>query len=216
MLRRFRVAAIALALSATACGKQQPRPQPEPGSDVRQEAHETGETWRASTRLRDTSRQRAAWVTVDEEVRFDAAGRLVFAETRARDDAGTPEVHVTFDPPAHKVVVERAGRHVEWKVPGEQPWIIAPVMSPTGEPIATPLVAWITYRAAENNDWVRLVRPLEQKSYVVPRDQYVVGTTVVVGDDAVEVDDRFVRAISLGGAPFARATHAGGFLFRGG
>lgn len=215
MFPSLRTVALVLAVAAMACGKQQ-QAQPEPGSEVRQEAHESGETWRASTKLRDNSRSRVTWVTIDEEVRLDSTGRLLYAQTHSRDDVGTPEVRVTFDASAHNVVVERGGRRVEWKVPGEQPWILAPVRSPAGDPIVTPLVAWTTYRATHNSEWVRLIRPLDQQTHVVPRDQYVVGSTVLVGDQAVEVDERFVRTITFGGASFPRANHQGAFRFRAG
>lgn len=206
---------IASLLTLTACERRQ-QARPGASSEARQQTDAEGETWHASTRLRASARSLATWATIEERVRFDAAGHLVRGETWARDDAGNPEVHVVFDRPARTVVIERAGRRVEWIVPGEEPWILAPVHGPTGEPVATPLAAWVTYRATLNHEWVRLIHPLEQRSYVVPRDQYVVGTTVIVGDQAVEVDELFARSIDFGDASFARATHDGAFRFGGG
>jgi hypothetical protein len=113
-------------------------------------------------------------------------------------------------------VVERAGRRVDWTVPGDEPWVLAPVRGPAGEEVPTPLVAWTTYRATRDAAWVRLVLPLEQKSYLVPRDQYVVERTVIVGDQAVEVDDHFVRSIKIGGVELARGALGTAFRFQGG
>lgn len=161
--------------------------------DVRVEPAPLGESWQATTR--------AAHSSIDEDVRIDPSGRLVHAVTRARDDAGA-EVRITFDPPSHTVVVEREDHRTTWTVPGDEPWILAPVRAPGGEESATPLVAWTTYRATRSTEWVRLVLPLEGKSYVVPRDQYVVDhTTVLVGDHAAEVvrDDTLASSIVIDG-----------------
>ncbi len=51
----------------------------------------------------------------------------------------------------------------------------------------------------------------------MPRDQYVVDHTVVVGEQAVEVDDQFVRSIMIGGVALARGAAIGtAFRFHGG
>jgi hypothetical protein len=128
-------------------------------------------------------------ISIAEEMRLDPSGQLVHAEIRVRDDAGYVEESFTFDPPSRTVVIERSGRRVAWSVPGDEPWILAPLTGPSGEVVPTPLVAWATYRVTANTEWVRLVLPREQRSYVVPRDQYVVDGTVIVGDHAVVVDD---------------------------
>ena len=207
-------AAVVTALFAVGCRPHDDAPQP--GSEARLETQFPGESWHADTRAPVPSGGRLAWVSIEEDVRLDPSGRLYHAETRARDDGGAPEVKVTFDPPSRTVVVERAGRRIEWTVPGDEPWILAPAKGPTGEVVPTPLVAWTTYRATRDNEWVRLVLPLEQKSYVVPRDQHVVDHTVIVGEQAVEVDSHFVRSINIGGVELARGALGSAYRFPGG
>jgi hypothetical protein len=210
------VAAAAVTILVTLGGCRPNDAAPQPGSEARLETQFPGESWHASTRAPVPSGGRLAWISIEEDVRLDPSGRLSHAVTRSRDDANLPEVKVTFDPPSRTVVVERAGRRIEWTVPGDEPWILAPVKGPAGEVVPTPLVAWTTYRATRDTEWVRLVLPLEQKSYVVPRDQYVVDRAVVVGDQAVEVDDHFVRTITIGGVELARGALGSAFRFHGG
>ncbi len=189
------VVAMTAIVATTACHAAGPRA----GSEIRHETRSTGDAWHATTRAPIRIGERTSWITIDEDVELDAAGRLIGAELRVRDDAGSPAVHVVFDPPARKVSVDRAGRHDEWTVPaGDAPWILEPVRGPDGRAIPTPLVAWTTYRAAERTEWVRLVRPLAQDSFVVPRDQHVVDETVILGDEAVDVNESFVRRMRMG------------------
>ena len=211
-LKPFAVAAV-LSTLAVGCTPRDPSPQPD--SEVRREAQFPGESWHADTRAPVPSAGRLAWISIEEKVRLDSQGRLVHAETVARDDAKSPEVKVTYDPPSHTVVVERAGRRSEWQVPGDEPWILAPARGPAGEVVPTPLVAWSTYQATRDHEWVRLVLPLEQRSFVVPRDQYVVDQTVIIGDQAVDVDELFVRSITLGGVALGRGARGKAFRFHG-
>ena len=214
-LRPLAVAAVTSLLILRTPGCKPHDASLQPGSDVRLEPQLPGESWHASTKAPVSIAGRLTWLSIEEEVRLDPEGRLVHAETRSGDDARTPEMKVTFDRPSHKVVVERAGRLLEWEVPGDEPWILAPATGPAGGVVPTPLIAWTTYRATRNSEWVRLVLPLEQKSYVVPRDQYVIDQTVIVGDQAVEVDEHFVRSISIGGVELGRALgKAPAFRFR--
>jgi hypothetical protein len=168
---RTSTAALALAVGLLACEKHASQPAPLPTDAL----HAT---------------TRAGNVTVFEEVRLDAAGHLLHADTVVRDDGGSPEVHVVADPPTHRVVVERGGRRVEITIAGDEPWILAPPNDPKGDPIATKLLAYTTYRAAQSSEWLRLVRPLDQTSYLVPRDQYVIGHTVIVGEQAIDIDEQ--------------------------
>ena len=214
LLSNLKPLVAAAILVAAGCRPQDAAPQP--NSEAHREARFSGEFWHADTRAPVLSGGRLAWISIAEDVRLDREGRLVHAETRARDDAGAPEVTVTFDPPSHTVAVERAGRRIAWSVPGDEPWILAPVHGPGGEAVPTPLVAWTTYRATRHSAWVRLVLPLEQRSYLVPRDQYVVERTVIVGVQAVEVDDQFVRSINIGGVELARGARGTAFRFQGG
>lgn len=210
------IAVVALAFAPlAACEPREAAPM-EPSADVQREAVPDGEVWRSTTRAPGTSR-RTSWVTVREEVRLDREGHLSYADTVVRDDVGSPELRVLCEPREHRVVIERGGRRLEWTVPGDEPWILASVRGPAAEPIQTPLVAWTTWRATRNSEWVRLVVPLEQRTFVVPRDQQVVDRTVVVGDTSVEVDAEFVRAIRIGGVELSRAAGGiyGAFRFHG-
>lgn len=173
-------------------------------ADVHREAVPRGEIWRATTTTRGKG-PRPSWVTIREEARLDSSGKLLGSETRIADDIGSPEVRVMTDLADRRVIVERSGRHVEWSVPDtNEPWILTPVRGPAGETIPTPLVAWTTWRATRHAEWVRLVNPLEQKTFIVPRDQYVVDQTVIVGEEPVQVDDQFVRSIAIGGVELDR------------
>lgn len=205
-------AMIASVTLATACHAASRAPQPD--SEARRESRGGGEAWHATTRAPIRQSQGMSWVTVDEDVELDATGRLTMAVLRVRDDTGSPQVHVTFDVSARRVAVERGGRHDEWCVPGDEPWILEPVRGPGGRAIPTPLVAWTTYRATRRSEWVRLVRPLAQQTLVVPRDQHVVDTTVLLGDEAVEVDDSFVRRMPIGDVELARGFGSTPFRFR--
>ncbi len=215
LLSNLKACAVAAVLTTLAVGCSPHEMSPQPGSEARLETEFPGESWHADTRAPVPSGGRLAWISIEENVRLDSQGRLVHAETRSRDDAHSPEVKVTFDPPSRTVVVERAGRRIEWQVPGDEPWVLAPAKGPAGEVVPTPLVAWSTYRATRNHAWLRLVMPLEQRSHVVPRDQYVVDQTVIVGDQAVDVDEHFVRSITIGGVELARGVRgARGAAFR--
>lgn len=202
------------ALADVACRPAEASPA-QPESEV---SFDVGtQSWHATTRAPVPSGNRLAWISIEESVRLDPTGRLVHAETRAHDQGGSPDVHVTFDVPSHSVTVEQAGKVSSWTVPGNEPWILGPVTGPQGEVVPTPLVAWTTYRATKESEWVRLVTQTPHTSYVVPRDQYVVGTTVVVGDQAIEVDEQFVRSIKIGGVELARGgAHGSAFSFHGG
>lgn len=186
---------------------------PEVGADVSREPIAAGEVWRGTTTSPGSS-GRPSRVTVREEVQLDREGRLVRADTLVRDDIGSPEVRFLLEPREHRVVVERGGRRTEWSVPGDEAWIIAPVRGPAAEPIPTPLVAWTTWRATRKSEWARLVAPLEQRSFVVPRDQHVVEQTVLVGETWAEVDEHFVRSIRLGGRELERGPGAAHNAFR--
>lgn len=178
-------------------------------SQAHREASTTGETWTSTTHARGTD-LRMPGVTIREQVRFDAKGRLAFADTHVQANNALAETHIICEPGEHRVIVERGGQRVEWIVPGDEPWILAPVRGLAGQPIATPLVAWATWRTTRDSEWVRLVSPLDQRSDVVPRDQYVVDRTVIVGDQAVEIDAQFVQSISIGGVALSRSADASG------
>ena len=202
-------------LADVACRPAEAAPQP--GSEASLDTSFTGQSWHATTRAPIPSGNRLAWISIEENVRLDPTGRLVHAETRSRDEADAPPVKVTFDAPSRTVTVNRDGKDSSWTVPGDEPWILAPITGPHGEVVPTPLVAWSTYLATKDHEMVRLVLPLEHKSYVVPRDQYVVGNTVVVGEQAIDVDEQFVRSIKIGGVELARGSSKGtGYRFHGG
>ncbi len=86
------------------------------------------------------------------------------AEPCNRPVAPLYALRITYDKPTRTVVIVGAGQPPLWHVPGDEPWIVALATGPSGEPVATPLAAWVTYRATRDAAWVRLLRPLEQRS----------------------------------------------------
>ncbi|APR75045.1 Hypothetical protein A7982_00391 [Minicystis rosea] len=144
---------------------------------------------------------------IAEDATIDAAGHLVRAEiviTRGCD--GPTEEHVTFDRARGTVISATPGGDVEWSVPRDAPWAIAPLTR--GGP--TPIAAWIGARAASDGESVRVIRADRRSSYRSPADQMVIlherGATVLLDDTVAETDTAFVHDVRAldGGAPLGR------------
>lgn len=160
------------------------------------------EAWHGATVL---YRPDGTRVAIDEEVTLDARGVLIQAEMRVHDDTSLRHVRVTLARATGEVTIEDGARRTTSHVVlGPEPWIFTPVRGPTGEAYATPLAAWVAYRATRGAAWVRLVDGVRGESFVVPRDQVAVptetGATVVLGDDGVDVDEHFVTTMRVGAA----------------
>jgi len=153
-----------------------------------------GTVWRAQTTLPLGS---GAWVTIDEEVILDDDDALVRAFTHVRGADG--ESSTWYEPRAGLVTTERGTVVTHKRVPSDERWVYGPVRAPGGEPVGTPLAAWVTYRAAAHATRLRVVDP--GGSELVPVDQLVVategGAVVLLGNDAIDVDATFVASLHV-------------------
>ena len=123
------------------------------------------------------------------------SGRLLHAEIEL------PGARFVLDPGTATVRIERVGAApMSWRVPADAPWVYRAGSGRRGL-IASPLAGWVAMRAAASATVVRVIEPERRRSYLVPIDQVVVatelGTTVVLGDDAIDADDRFVTEVRL-------------------
>ena len=138
-------------------------------------------------------------VTIDEEIVLADDGTLVRAYTSLQENG--EETRTWYEPRAELVTTTaRAGTHHEHVPRGDAPWVYGPVHTARGEAIGTPLAALAMERASQQR--TRLLRVGPAGSQLVPVDQLVVATgentsTVVLGDDAVDVDRIGVRSLHL-------------------
>lgn len=157
-----------------------------------------GISWRAHTTVLLASGP----VTVDEEIVLADDGTLVRAYTSVQENG--EETRTWFDPRAELVTTAgKAGTRHDHVAADGAPWVYGPVHAAHGEAIGTPLAALAAERASAHHP--RLLRVAATGSQLVPVDQLVVATgegtsTVLVGDDAIEVDAAGVRALHLGAA----------------
>jgi hypothetical protein len=145
----------------------------------------------------ETSVVSGAFVThVVEDADLDAGGRLVRAEIRIGAD-GAPEQHVVLDFERQAGSASTPAGLVAWPVPADAPWVYGQV----ARGVSTPIAAWITLRAAEHAAMVRVVQFDARSSYRTVPDQLAIptelGTTVVLGGDAADVDAGFVNSVRL-------------------
>lgn len=149
-----------------------------------------GTSWRAHTTVLLASGP----VTIDEEIVLADDGTLVRAYTSVQEDG--EEIRTWYEPRTALVTTTRkAGTHHEHIASDGTPWVYGPVHTAHDETIGTPLAALATRRAAQHHP--RLLRVGASGSQLVPVDQLVVGTTVILGDDALDVGDEGVRSIHL-------------------
>jgi len=140
-----------------------------------------------------------------ERAKLDATGRLLRLEATVGEPDADLETRVVLDAPSGHVQIATRTTRVEWTVPSDLPWIWAPVLTAPagGGPIATPVVARVELRAVASGSAVRLLDLGALTSHTVAADQLVIpeidaGTaTVVVADDAVQVDDGMPRSLHL-------------------
>jgi hypothetical protein len=112
---------------------------------------------------------------------------------------------VLFDPGRGSVDVTASAHHVHWDVPDDLPWIWAPLLtaSATGGAVATAVEARVIWKAAAGGQAVRLLEVGALRSQTVTAAQVLVpdsgeagvnrserraGGTVVLGDDAIDVE----------------------------
>jgi hypothetical protein len=140
-----------------------------------------------------------------ERAKLDAAGKLVHLEATVASTDGEPDARIVLDAPSGQVQIATRTMHVEWRVPNDLPWVWAPILTApaTRAPIATPVVARVELRAVGTGSPVRVIDLGALTSYAVAADQLVVrdvdavGATVVVANDAVQVEDGVPRALHL-------------------
>jgi hypothetical protein len=123
-----------------------------------------------------------------EDVALDPQGRLVQAEVTAAPSCGAePDARAHLDPSGGDPS-ERA------------PWIYTPELLP-GRAVATPVAAWVAFRAAGLSSELTLVQLEKRRAWQVPSDQIAVptelGTTVVLGNDGADVGAVFVNRVGL-------------------
>jgi len=166
---------------------------------TRETAADGQETLRGTTELGDAARF-SSRTHLSETARIDAQGRLLHAEIVAKPVAG--DVRFVLDARRGTVRIEHHGSApVEWHVPIDAPWLYAPASSAGGDLAVTPVAAWIALRAASTARVVRVLEPEHRESHLVTIDQVVVaterGTTVALGYDGVDIDQRFVTELRL-------------------
>jgi hypothetical protein len=148
-----------------------------------------------------------------EEATLDASGRLVEAEATlspmAAGHAPQDAIRVSFRPERDAIEVIAPARHLEWSVPHDLPWAWLPLLTaplPSGQgraPIATPLGARVAFRAADGGRVVRMLDLGALRAQTLTADQLVVtdgdgeGATVVLGDDAIDVENGTPRRLHL-------------------
>lgn len=143
---------------------------------------------------------------VIEDVTLDARGQLGRADVAVAGPCGGPaEPRITLDR-ARGEITTGAG---SWAVPMDAPWVYAPLDSRP-----TPISAWVTLRAASASLAVRSIEVGSRRAPLVPRDQIAIeterGTTVVVGNEGVDVDAVFVREVRARGVTLVRSSTMGG------
>lgn len=155
-----------------------------------------------------------------EEATIDESGQLVEAEatltpaaaTQAAVGAGAvaraAETHVVFHPGRRVVELTTPVMHVEWRVPDDNPWVWAPLLTVEGgRPIVTPLDARVALRAAEDGRTVRMLDLGTMEQHTLAGDQMVIpngagdgdggGASVVIGDDVIDVENGTPRRLHL-------------------
>ncbi len=147
---------------------------------------------------------------MNETATFDARGWLHHAEVVV-SKPGVPEARYTLDARRGTVHVERAGSApLDWRVPVDAPWLYAPASNGDSDLVLTPVAAWVALQASRagtatagpaGSSVVRVVEPERHNSYLMTVDQVAVpterGTTVALGYDGADVDDRFVTELRL-------------------
>ena len=144
---------------------------------------------------------------MNETATLDAHGRLHHAEVVV-SRPGVPEARYTLDAHRGTVHTERTGSPPnDWRVPVDAPWLYSPASSGDSNLVLTPVAAWVALQASKaagdspGARVVRVVEPERHNSYLMTVNQVAVpterGTTVALGYDGVDVDDRFVTELRL-------------------
>ncbi|MRG92314.1 hypothetical protein [Polyangium spumosum] len=132
---------------------------------------------------------------VIEDVTLDARGRIVRAEiTTTSSAANEPTVSLRLAPSEGLARITSGTSEASFRVPTDAPWVYTGLAA---EIPATPIAAWVAKRGAETAPWLRVISASQARSFLTPLDQVVVrtesGATVVLGRDAADTDEVFVR-----------------------
>ena len=155
---------------------------------LRQEDASNGQRLTGMTRLGDGTR---LW----EEARFDAAGKLIRAESMCSCASGANET-VVFEVETGVVETRNATGTHRWSVPNDYPWVWVPRGCSNGSRttfVTTPVSTMVAARAAKGAVR-RLIDPNRFVSHTIMSDQLIVeedasASWVVLGEDAVLVRD---------------------------
>jgi hypothetical protein len=138
-----------------------------------------------------------------ENAELDESGRLLHLDAAIGPVNRDSAVRVVLEPAKGRVEIITPSLHAVWSVPSDSPWIWVPMlMVPDGlGPIATPLVGLVMLRAANRGRPVRRLDLATLTSHLITADQLVVfegqGATVIVGDDAVDVEHGMPTTLHL-------------------
>jgi hypothetical protein len=138
-----------------------------------------------------------------EDVKLDESGRVIEATATLAATEKRGAIRVALNPGDGSVQVNTDTFRTVGTVPNDLPWVWAPLLTEpsTGAPIATPLEAYLVFRAAASARPVRLLDLGALDSHTVTADQLVVRdgdrATVILGDDAADFDGGVPRRLYL-------------------
>lgn len=214
---RRRLVAVLLSLAYTACSREAAPPPLRAPSLVHAQSYQYAGSGSSSRVTRETAAdgQETLSGTTElgagtnsatrtrsiETALIDEGGRLSHAEI-VTSRPGTGDVRFVLDAREGTVRIEHhRSAPVEWRVPVDAPWLYVPASGADGELVVTPVAAWIALRAASKARVVRVLEPEHQESNLLTIDQVVVaterGTTVALGYDGVDIDQRFITELRL-------------------
>jgi hypothetical protein len=140
---------------------------------------------------------------LEESADIDASGRLVTATAELRRGPRGAELvrSVRLDAARGRVTVRGARGESTWLVDTDYPWIYEgtfAAVAPEMESV-TAVQAWVARRASQGGSRIRAIDIGDRSSHVTIASQVLLddgaSKWVVVGDEAVEVDSDFVRAL---------------------
>jgi hypothetical protein len=142
-------------------------------------------------------------VVLDETAQIDASGRLVLATAELRSGPHAAQLvrSIRLDAAAGAVKVRDEKGERSWRVPSDQPWIYQGLFSdiaPESSDV-TAVQAWVARRAAHSAERLREVHVAGREHHLTVADQvaFADGSSewIVLGDEAIETDEGFVRTL---------------------
>ena len=150
-------------------------------------------------------------LVLDETALLDASGRLVLAtaELRTGPQAEDAVRAIRLDAATGTVTVRDDKGRRSWRVPAVEPWIYEGLFTDVAPAMAdvTAVQAWVARRAAHASERLRDVNVADHEAHLTLANQVALPDGqvewIVLGDEAIETDGDFVRALpwrSLGAA----------------